>query len=460
MKLVYSCRIQLQSWWLILVLCLGTALSACSGILGTQELAVQQEQEIVSGLFRPGNEPHSLPELSSHSPLQDFMLFAMLNQPQVEAAYFDWLTAVQRVTVARSLPNPRLTFSADISSMVTALMPGLIMDFPGPGKLGLRADIASAEADRHYYQFAALVLQAAFAVKREYYSLNFLTDKIQVSQEMLSLVGELEELARTQYQVDRVTFQDVLRAQIEQDRLITDIENLEDLRLPLLTRWKAALGLHADQADPPFPATFTASSFELDPDELHAVALARNPRLQASAAAIRQAEAAWRLALLSRVPNFTAGLGVNVEASPLMWRPQAGISLPIWRDQIAAEIEAAQDQKLSAQARLSADEIALAVSFAERLFALRESERNLDLLQQRLLPKALESLTVARSGYLSAKVNFFNLIDAERTLLDFRLTEIDARTRREIVMAELAFIFMGVPPVSAPLLTIDGNATP
>jgi len=76
-----------------------------------------------------------LPKLTSESRLNDFVLFAMLNRPAVAAAYYDWTASVQRITVERSLPDPRLTFQSDISNMVMSLMPGLMMDFPGPGKL-------------------------------------------------------------------------------------------------------------------------------------------------------------------------------------------------------------------------------------------------------------------------------------------------------------------------------------
>jgi hypothetical protein len=58
-------------------------------------------------VYRPGGERPALPTLDTHAPLHDFLLFAMLNQPRVEAAYYDWASAVRRLTVERSLPDPR-----------------------------------------------------------------------------------------------------------------------------------------------------------------------------------------------------------------------------------------------------------------------------------------------------------------------------------------------------------------
>jgi hypothetical protein len=61
------------------------------------------------------------------------------------------------------LPDPRLTFQSDIANVVISLMPGLMMDFPGPGKLKAAANVASAESDAKYFAFESSVLQTAFA---------------------------------------------------------------------------------------------------------------------------------------------------------------------------------------------------------------------------------------------------------------------------------------------------------
>src|SRR6185436_17939854 len=96
--------------------------------------------------------------------------------------------------------------------------------------------------------------------------------------------------------------------------------------------------------------------------------------------------------------------------------------------------------------------IALAIEFAEKSFMFREASRNLELLTQRLLPKARQSLEVSQSGYVSGKVDFLNLLDAERTLLGFQLSEVEARVQRELALAELSLIILGTPPVGAPVL--------
>jgi cobalt-zinc-cadmium efflux system outer membrane protein len=148
---------------------------------------------------------------------------------------------------------------------------------------------------------------------------------------------------------------------------------------------------------------------------------------------------------------LSLGFMADVKMNPTLYRIPGGpgtLSLPIWRDKIAAQIAEAQANKRSAEARLSDEQIALAVDFAERTFLYREATRNLALLNDQLLPKARQSLEVARSGYLGGQIDFFNLTDAEQTLLGFKLDKVEATMQREIVLAELSLIIQGMAPTS------------
>lgn len=427
-------------------------LAGCVGVPTSGEKSARQQLDTVTASYRPGDARPVLPVLKVESPLSDFLTHAMFTQPQVEAAYYDWAASVRRITIERSLPDPRLTFSADIQDVVMGLMPGLMMDFPGPGKLRAAANVAAAESDVKYFAFESVVLRTAFNLKKPYYQLHFLDAKVAVNQETHRLLTDLEKLARARNEVGAVTLQDVLRAQIEQERLATEITNLQDSRNPLLAQFKGALGLKAEADAPPIPSKLETTPLDLTSDRLLADALVRNPRLKAMEAEVRRADASIRLAYKARVPDFSLGIEADVKAVPTIFTPQAGITLPIWRDKIGAQIAAAQANKQATAARFSAEQIMLAVEFAEKTFMFREATRNLELLNDRLLPRARQSLEVARSGYASGKVDFINLIDAQRTLLDFRLTEVEARIQRELALAELSLVILGMPPANAPVL--------
>src|SRR5207247_1780904 len=92
-------------------------LAGCVGVPTAGEKRARLDRQAVERTYRPGGQRPTLPKLGTNSPLSEFLLFAVLNQPQVEAAYFDWAASVERITRERSLPDPRLTFQSDIADV-------------------------------------------------------------------------------------------------------------------------------------------------------------------------------------------------------------------------------------------------------------------------------------------------------------------------------------------------------
>jgi outer membrane protein, heavy metal efflux system len=427
-------------------------ISGCTGTPTASERQARSDVDTVRAMYRPGDAKPTLPNLSKDSPLADYLRFAMLNNPRVEAEYYAWAASVERITGARSLPDPRITFEADITSVVETVMPGLMIDLPGPGKLRAAGDVAAGESRASYFKFEIEVLRTAMALKSAYFRLHFLEDTLRVQRETMTLLGDLETQAQQQVAAGRSGIQDVLRAQIDREQLTTQIANLEDSRSVLLAEFRSALGLRPDDTTVPVPSTFEASPPPPPADQILALAAAHNPQLRQMEAEVRRGEAIIDLARTSRVPDFSIGIEADVKASPVMWRPTGSITLPIWRDKIAAEIAAAQFDKRSSEARLSAEQIGVAADLASMLYMYRESTRNSELYATTLLPKARQSLDAARSGYAAGRSSFLDVIDAERQLLVFDLSLVEARTQRELSLASLSLLIAGTSPEGAPIL--------
>jgi len=426
--------------------------AGCAGTPTAGERQARADLDDVRGRYRPDEARPELPALAPDAPLADWLRYAMLNDPRVEAAFHAWAGTVERITIARSRPDPALTLEADIAGAVETLMPGLMLPLPAPRKLAAAAEVATAEAEAAYHAFEAEVLRTAEATRSAYVRLHFLEDALRVQREALALLGDVETLARQQVGAGRGTLQDVLRAEIEREQLHTQIANLEDSRGVLQARFRAALGHDPEDESVPLPAGFEPGAPPLPAEELLALASEHNPGLRRMAAEVRRGQALLALAHAGRVPDVTLGLEADVKASPVMWRPMASVTLPIWRDRIAAEIRAAQAETRSAEARLTAEEIDLAAGLAALLYLYRESARNEELYGVTLLPKARQSLAVARSGYAAGRSSFLDVIDAERQLLAFELASVEARTQRELSLISLAMTIAGVAPEGAPLV--------
>lgn len=433
-------------------------LAACRTSPAPAEQAERAHLQSVDRVYQPGQRP-PLAALTSASSLDDYLRYAMLNRPAVAAAYYDWLGAIEKIPGARTPSDPRVTFQMDIQDLITSLMPGLTVDFPGPGKLAAAGSAATSESRIKYWVFEKTVLQAAFEVKQAVYELALLDRRIELDRQALSLLNDLEKLAEARNAAGQMALPDVLKVQIERQRLQADIDNLEDSRAPLQARFKASLGLSKEQGAPPAPASLAP---ELSPpghwEQLLAEALGRNPELRQMEEEIHLAEAGVTLARRAVIPDFSAGVEADVRMSPWLVRPQAGMTLPVWRERIASDLAAAQAGKQAASARLNERQIALAIEFADKRYLVREGERNLRLAQDSLLPKARLSLEAARSAYAAGSADFQSVQESRRMLLDLEIAAAEARTQRDIALAELSLLILARPPENAPLASEPSGA--
>lgn len=427
--------------------------AGCRGVPAAGEKQARHDLAAVASQYRPPNHPVPLPELTPDSSLSNYVTYALLNSPAVETAFDDWSASVESITVTRSLPDPQLTFQAYIKDVITSLMPGLAWNFPGPGKLAARARVATAGSQGKYFAFESAVLQAAFNLKRAYYQLGLLDEQLQLKRETCGLLENQERVLRARNAAGAAGLPELLRVQGELDRVRNEVANLEDSRHSLLENFKAALGLTPAQPAPPAPGHFEAGNEKFDADKLFAAAFARNPQLAEMAADVRAAEAGIAVAYKERVPDFSAALMADVKSSPVMFWPQAGMSLPIWRDKLAAEVAQAEAGELAAKSRLKAAQIDLAINFAAKVFTCRQTARDLALIDGNLIPQANQSLAIIQAGYRAGATDFSTLTGAERLLLDLKLQAAETRTDHEIALADLTLMVAGVPPANAPLLT-------
>jgi outer membrane protein TolC len=422
-------------------------LAGCSAAPARHEDASRQDLAVATKAYRPDGARPPLPELTADSGLPDLMLYALLNNPRVEATFHDWAAAVWAITTARSLPDPMFVFSANIVQSASTLSAGFVTDpganWPGPGKLPLKADAAYGETLKRRAIFEQELLATALAVKRAWVQQAVLEEEIRRTGDMLSVVDDMEAIARQRLSVGKVTPQDVLRAQMERDRLGSQLASLQDSRRPLEARLRSALGLGPEAAPlPTFAPRLTAEPADFTEQSLLETAFAHNPGLKAMRGEVVQAMALYQLAQKNTVPDYSFGIGLTALTTPVPVSPSFGVTLPIWRDKIAAEVAGGRSGLAAAEARLSAEQLDLAVRFAEAAYAWREADRMVALHGVQLLPKAKAALESARAGYAGGVTNFSDLLDAQREVLEHHMLHAEALGQRELVLAEMSLVIL------------------
>jgi len=402
----------------------------------------------------PAGEHVVLPALGAEPSLQDYLKYAELNNAGLKAAFHRWQAALERVVHARSLPDPRFTYAHFIEQVETRVGPqrqklALTQGFPWFGTLKLRGDAASAAAAaaRQDYEKAKRVL--FYRVKDAYYAYAYLAQQLEVTRRHMQLVTNLEGVARIRFKAGSAPHSAVIQAQLELAKLDDRLRALESMREPVAARLKAALNLAADRMLP-WPRALPERAEPFTDVQARRWLAEGNPELARLAHLATKAGAAIKLAGKKSYPDIMLGveyIDTGDALNPAMKDSgkdpvvaMVSINVPIWLGKYrAAQREAGlrkaaveQDRKETAE-RLEAD-LALA------LYRFRDAERKIDLYRNMLLPKAEQSLGVARQEFEAGKTSFIALVDAQRLLLDFQLAEKRARADRGQRLAEIEML--------------------
>ncbi len=372
------------------------------------------------------------------------------NNPQLQATYNQWKSAEQNITVQQALPDPTLMYGYYFESVETRVGPqeqsiSLSQKFPAFGKLSAMKSIASdaADAAQQHYQGAKLKLDLSIA--QAYAELYYLKRNIAITQDRIQLIQDLEKVATTRYKAG-APLAPTMQAQVELGRLEDRLNSLNDMRRPLEAKLNALLNRPAD-APLPISATLPYHPIGSDTATLIRNLAGTSPELMELAANIRKGNDQLRLARRSRLPDFTLGVNyIDTDEAAMAVADSGkdpiigtiGISLPIWFGKNRARIESAVHQRTAARLMLENRTQTLEADIQQALFNLRDADRKINLYKESLIPKATQSLEVNRQAYEAGKMEFINLIDAERMLLEFELAYERALADHLIARANLA----------------------
>jgi outer membrane protein TolC len=397
-----------------------------------------------------GASSEDLPDLSKEATLQDYLTYAALNNPGLEAAFRQWKAAMERIPQVTSLPNPKLEYGYFIEEVETRVGPQeqkltLSQVFPWFGKLRLKGEMAAQEAEAAWQKYQAKKLQLFYEVKKAYAEYYFLGKSIAITNDNLELLKYLEEVARESYRAGEAKHSDVVLAQVEMGKLEDRLETLRDLRRPRAAALNVSLGRPADSPLPQ-PKYLPEEKINLAGKELINGLFENNPDLKALAHRVEKQKKSVALAKKEFYPDFTLGVSYIDTGSSVMstsdsgkdpFIAMVGLSLPIWRQKYSAAVREARNRVRSAELSLSDKQYSLQNEIKDAVFGVKDARRKIQLYRDTLIPKAEESLKVTQTGFRTGEVDFLDLLDAQRTLLDFQLTVERARANHMKQLARL-----------------------
>jgi outer membrane protein, heavy metal efflux system len=368
--------------------------------------------------------PPAAPALPTDPVLARLVEESLAARPELRQAEATVRAERERVEQAGALPDPVLSLGIQndgfqelqIGKMETSFyLVGLSQGIPWPGKRGLRTDVARLAADEAGAGLGRARLTTEADVRRTYTDLLSARDRLALLRELEALWQTSAGSARARYESGDGAQSDVLRAQLELNRL-------KQRRWALGAQEAAAVQalnrLRGRPVDEPLSTPASLRTVELPvlpaDDAAIADALARSPELAQARVAAARAAKSVELARRERYPD----LGLNAALMPRgslepMWSAGLSIGLPVWsgRKQARAVAESAARADASARSAEAIEQV-LRLRVAERREAYAAALETVKLLREGLLVQSRATTQSTLAQYRVGKVTFASVLEA------------------------------------------------
>ena len=401
-----------------------------------------------------GNEPSITPVTIKFDSLDDYIKYALLNNPGLKASYEKWQAAMEKVAPAGTLPDPKMTFSYYIQEVETRVGPqkysvGLNQTFPWFGKLDLKGKAALEAANAEKAKYDAQKLMLISKIKKLYYQYSYLAQSIKITEDNITLVSNFEDVATAKYKGGTGLQNTVIKIQVELGKLDDRLTSLKNLMTPVAAKLNSAMN-RSPHAALPVPESIPDEKLLLDSSELISRLKTDNPNLKVLDYMAERDSHLIGLADKNYFPDITLGVNyINTEPrhdaipidngkDPLV--ASISINLPVWQRKYKSLKREALAEHRSVMRSREELENSLAADLEMAVFELRDADRKIKLYKDTLLKKAEQNVNINLLAFSSDKASFLDLIDAQRVLLEFQLAEKKALTDYGKALADIEML--------------------
>lgn len=296
--------------------------------------------------------------------------------------------------------------------------------YPWCGKRALRGASAQAEASAARHDVEDVRLQLIESARNAFYEYYLVDRALAVNHDALRLLKEFRDNAQTRYKTGLVPQQDVLQADVEIGRQQERQVILERMREVAMARINTLMNLPTSSPLPPPPKELKLAEPLPGVDVLQAQAVTQRPDLHALADRLSAEEAALELAYKEYKPDVEVMAGYDAfwQRPEEDLRPQVGVrmNLPVRQGRRQGAVAEAGARVAQRRAELDRQTNQVNLQVQEAHAQVRESERIVALYTQTILPAAESNVKAAQAAYVTGKIPFLSLVEAERNLIGLR----------------------------------------
>lgn len=380
----------------------------------------------------------------------------LADNPQLRSMKFDQQSAESAVRTAGALPDPVLgfnlvnlpvnSFSFDQEPM-TGKQITLMQQFPFPGKLGIKEDIARKETAIREDKLQEMQNQLIKQLKSVYYDLFYVDHAIETVGKNKVIIKRLISVAENKYSVGKGLQQDVLRAQLELTNMIDQEISLRQKRLTLAGKLNALINKQADQPVGSIPEPgIQPVSYTLQ--QLKEQANNHSPLLRAWLAVIGQSDRKVALAQKQVYPDFSLGFAYtqrdrisNGSRGYDFVSAMFSVNLPIfYKRKQNQEVQQMQLARNSAEEGYQNTLNMVYQKLQDAYTGLQKDKQLIDLYKNGAIPQAQQSFKATMSAYQYGEVDFLSLLNSQLSLFHIQLAFYHALSEYNQNIADLESI--------------------
>jgi len=408
-------------------------------------------QERTDRSVEVASAPHQHPHSEAVVPLQDLLTEAERNNPQIQAARLAWEAAKQVPSQISTLPDPQFNvqqvnvgsprpFAGYTNSDFAYIGLGVSQDFPYPGKLRLKGEMAKRDADVVQQQYESVRRAILAEVKSAYFQLAYLSKTLGILESDGDLLQQVEKAADARYRSGLGNQQDLLQAQLQQTKLLREISmhHLEVAKVEAQIKQYLNRSQSSSDIEPnELPETALPQTFE----ELLYAAQSQNPEISAAQKMVEKQQLQVDLAHKDFYPDFNVQF-MWQRTDPTQFRAYymlgAGVRVPIYRGR-KQRPELAQAEAELNRSRSESEMQSQQVAFELRseYDTQQKTAELLKIYREGLLPQVRAGFQAGIAAYQNNRQDFQALLTSFLDVLNLDEEYWKSIAERETAVARL-----------------------
>lgn len=386
--------------------------------------------------------------------LQKYLEIAAENSPKLQVKYYKYRAVLEQAPQAGALPNPKVMFKYFINPRnyvkpFSRMTVSLSQHFPWFGTLKAAQnkvqELAKAKAEAIINSRNKLFKK----VKDVWFRIYEMKHHIRILGEHIELLQKLESRALTFYKTGQTSQTDVLRLQMETDRVNSRLKQQKakltkyQVQFNKLLNRKSHATIRTPMPMPIHRLAFTSQQI------LHKVK-SGNPKLVKLYFRKQAAHYSLKKARRNGLPSFSVGVSAMLPNYMYMtmmpgnrtaFVGRLSISIPIFRSQYKAQKKQAKliIKSIDQQRHQLINKLTSKV--AKWLQKYHDAQYRINLYGNKLIPKTRQALSISIENYSTGKGDFEELFRLQEQILKYKMKLRSAYVEANIAIANIEYLY-------------------